>query len=222
MANLPLTKRALIDKTNTTIVVIISIAAFVSVFSLVATKTLVGQITYQNRVISEKRKAVGQLKDNVNNVKNLKVSYDAFTGSTTNVLKGNSTGEGPKDGDNAKIVLDALPSVYDFPSTVTSVQVLAATNGTTANISGVDNEVQEAANKLSSAPRATGIPFQLTTKASYDGVKKLIDVLHRSVRPIEIKTLDISSSDDELIMSVNAETYYQPGKSLTYKTKVVK
>ena len=59
MANAaPNTKRALIDKANTRIVVYVSVAAFILVFSLVSTKTLIGQAAYQNRIISKKRVAV--------------------------------------------------------------------------------------------------------------------------------------------------------------------
>ncbi|MFZ1484007.1 MAG: hypothetical protein WAS36_03265 [Candidatus Saccharimonadales bacterium] len=222
MAGIPLTKRALIDKTNTTIVIIVSIAAFVSVFSLVATKTLVSQIAYQNRVISDKRAAVKQLTINNENMDKLKVSYNAFTGSTSNVLDGISTGIGPKDGDNAKIVLDALPNVYDFPATVASVQVLAASNGTLSGISGTDNEVQEASNRLSATPNAVQIPFDMTSKGNYQQLVGLISALQRSIRPIEVQTLDVTGESGELNINIKAATYYQPGKSLAIKTKVVK
>ena len=95
MSNIPLTKRAMIDKTNSTIVIVVAVAVFVSIFSLVATKTLVSQFGYQNRVLGKKNAAVRQLEENIQNVEQLKVSYDAFTGSVTNVLKGVSTGTGP-------------------------------------------------------------------------------------------------------------------------------
>jgi len=46
-------KRLLIDKANARIVAYVSVAAFILVFSLVATKTLIGQGAYQNRVIAK-------------------------------------------------------------------------------------------------------------------------------------------------------------------------
>lgn len=45
------TKRSLINKANSTIVISTAVAAFVLVFSLVAGKSLIGQIGYQNKVM---------------------------------------------------------------------------------------------------------------------------------------------------------------------------
>ncbi len=222
MSNIPLTKRAMIDKTNSTIVIVVAVAVFVSIFSLVATKTLVSQFGYQNRVLGKKNAAVRQLEENIQNVEQLKVSYDAFTGSVTNVLKGVSTGTGPKDGDNAKIALDALPSYYDFPATVTSLQSLVAERGTLSSITGTDNEIVEAENNLSSNPKPVEIPFQLTAQGDYAQVQSMVDAFQKSIRPIKIVTLDVAGQDNKLTVSISGITYYQPGKSLTIKKEVVK
>lgn len=222
MANTGLTKRAMIDKTNTKIVIMVSVAVFVTIFCLVATKTLFSQFGYQNRVLGKKNVAVKQLETNVENSAQLKSSYDAFTGTVTNVLKGNSTGTGPKDGDNAKITLDALPSYYDFPATVTSILTLTQGNVSAASITGTDNEVQEASNRLSASPKPVEIPFQLTADGNYAQVQTLVDSLRRSIRPIKITTFDLAGEDNKLTVSITGTTYYQPGKSLTVKTEVVK
>jgi hypothetical protein len=222
MSNIPLTKRAMIDKTNARIVVIVTIAVFVSIFSLVATKTLLSQFGYQNRVLSKKNVAVKQLEENVKNVEALKVSYDAFSGSVTNALGGVSAGTGPRDGDNAKITLDALPSYYDFPSTITSLQALVAGRGTLSSITGVDNEAQEAGNKLSSKPVPVEIPFQVTATGDYNQIQSIVDAFQKSIRPIKVNTLDIAGDNNKLTVSIAGTTYYQPGKSLVIKKEVVK
>lgn len=222
MPNAPLTKRAMIDKTNTTIVAIVSIAIFISIFSLVATKTLYSQFTYQNRVLGKKNVAVKQLEENVENIQKLKISYDAFTNSAQNEIKGVSTGSGPRDGDNAKITLDALPSYYDFPSTVTSLQALIAEKGNLTGISGTDNEVQESSNTLSANPSAIEIPFQLTAEGDYNQVQAMIDSMQKSIRPIKVLTFDVAGEGNDLSVSISGVTYYQPGKSLTIKKEVVK
>jgi len=49
------TKRTLITKANSRMVVTTAVAAFVVIFSLVAAKALLSQATYQNRVISKKK-----------------------------------------------------------------------------------------------------------------------------------------------------------------------
>ena len=126
MANTPSTKRALIDKANTAVVVAVSVATSLAVFSLVATKTLISQASYQNRVISAKRDAVNQLKSDLSAVQSLKKSYDAFNSTPQNAIGGDPNGSSRQDGTNSTIVLDALPSTYDFPALTTSLETLLA------------------------------------------------------------------------------------------------
>lgn len=217
------TKRLLINKTNTTVVVIVSIAVFVTVFSLIATKTLISQAAYQNRIISKKQAAVTQLQDNITATETLKDSYNAFVSTTTNALGGSSTGSGPKDGNNAKLVLNALPSTYDFPSLATSLEALLASQSVKINsIAGTDDELTQSANQSSSNPQPVPMPFQLSVTSNYDGIKNVINALEHSIRPIQLTTLDISSNKSDMTLSIDAQTYYQPAKSMSIKTEVVK
>jgi hypothetical protein len=94
--NAPTTKRMQINQANTRIVAYVSVAAFILVFSLVATKTLVSQAAYQNRVIGAKRTAVNQLKKDIDATNDLKTSYEAFTTTAQNAIGGNSSGAGPQ------------------------------------------------------------------------------------------------------------------------------
>lgn len=216
-------KRTLIDKANTMVVVMVSAAAFLFVFSAVATKTLISQANYQNRVISEKRKARDQLIADKEVAKKLKKSYDAFVGTSTNVLAGSPNGTGPKDGNNAKIILDALPSSYDFPALATSLEVLLASQNIKINsIAGTDDEVAQKANSSSTSPKPIAIPFDLAFSSNYDGVKNVVGVFEKSIRPVQLLTLDISGDKEGLTLAVSAQTYFQPAKSLNITTKVVK
>ncbi|HSD56394.1 MAG TPA: hypothetical protein VLA92_04555, partial [Candidatus Saccharimonadales bacterium] len=61
----PFSKRALISKANSSMVVATSIAAFVFVFCGIASKTLISQASYQNRVIAAKKKALSTLKSDL-------------------------------------------------------------------------------------------------------------------------------------------------------------
>lgn len=74
-----------------------------------AVKTLVSQGAYQGRVISAKRQAVSQLREDLNVVDKLKVSYASFLGTGQNVIGGNIDGKGMQDGDNAKLRLMRYP-----------------------------------------------------------------------------------------------------------------
>lgn len=219
----PSAKRMLIDKTNTKIVVAVGIAAFLVAFSLVATKTLISQAAYQNRVISAKRDALDQLKKDLSAVTTLKESYTTFNTTTHNAIGGSLTGTGQKDGTNSKIVLDALPSSYDFPTLTTSLDVLLAGRNVKINtISGRDDEIAQSTNQSSSSPKPIAIPFQVSISGNYDSIKGVVAAFEHSIRPIQITAFDMSGDQNNLTLAIDAQTYYQPAKSLTIQTKVVK
>ncbi len=215
-------KRELISKANTTMVAVAGIGAFLIVFSLVASKTLWAQKSYQSKVIAKKEKAVDQLNENKKSVDQLKVSYTAFTGTPDNVIGGNPSGAGDKDGNNSKIVLDALPSKYDFPAFITSTKKLLALKGfTPKSISGTDDEVAQSQSKET---KPVEIPFQLTTDAGdFARAKELLKSTEQSIRPIKMKKLTITGGDGaQMQLSLDAVSYYQGAKGLTITKEVVK
>lgn len=223
MASAPSTKRLLIDKANARIVLFVSVAAFVVIFSLVATKTLISQAAYQNRVIGAKKAAVKQLTGDIASLDKLRTSYNAFNGTVQNVLGGNPQGTGAQDGSNAQIVIDALPSSYDFPGLTTSLESLLATQKVQiTSISGTDDEVAQSAKQSSGSPAPVAMPFQVVVSGSYGDVQNVIGAFEHSIRPIQVKTMDISGSNGKLTLTISAETYYQPAKSLGITKTVVK
>jgi len=222
--NMPSSKRVLIDKANTRIVIYVSVAAFILVFSLVATKTLISQAAYQNRVIGAKRVAVDQLKSDITASSSLRTSYNAFLSLPQNAIGGNPDGTGPQDGNNAKIVLDALPSTYDFPGLTTSLDnLLSSQSGITIDgISGTDEEATLGINQSSTNPTPQPIPFSVSVTGDYSSLQGVINTFERSIRPIQIQTLNITGTEPDLTMTVTAQTYYQPAKSLNINMKVVR
>jgi hypothetical protein len=221
--NNPSSKRAMIDKANARTVAYVGVAAFIVIFSLVSTKTLISQATYQNHVISAKKVAVKQLKADLAATKPLMASYSAFVGTSQNVLGGNSDAVGRNDGNNAKIVLDALPSSYDFPGLTNSIETLLNTQGVgLQTITGTDDEVAQSANQSSVTPQPIPIPFGFGVNGDYTAVQKTISALEHSTRPMQVQTLDIAGSNGKLQLNVTAQTYYQPAKSLNINQKVVK
>ncbi len=217
-------KHLMIDKANARVVLMVSIAAFLLVFSLVASRTLWNQASYQAKVIGAKQKASDQLKKNIEAMDKLKPSYDAFVGTTTNVIGGSTFGVDVRDGDNAKIVLDALPSKYDFPALTTNMETLVNDQGVgISSISGFDDEVAQSENLNSPNPSPVEMPFDLTvSETDYGKVQAVIGGFERSIRPIKIQTVDIAGPQDKLTLKVKALTYYQPAKSLALRSEVVK
>jgi len=216
-------KRVLIDKTNTSVVIITSVAAFVVAFSLIAGKALISQAAYQNRVISAEKKTLAQVKSNIVVAGNLQHTYQAFTSTAQNVIDGSSDGTGPQDGNNADIILDALPSSYDFPALTNSLEAILTSTGVQINsISGTDDEVAQSTNTSSTAPQPVAMPFQISVGGDYDAIQKLIGKFEHSIRPFQIQTLQISGDQNQLTMTVSAQTFYQPAKSLNITSEVIK
>lgn len=215
-------KRVQISKANATMVGIMAAASFVVVFSLVASKALLSQQAYQSRVIKQKEKARDQLKANITAAESLVTAYKDFTGAPDNVLGGNPSGTGDRDGDNGKIILDALPSKYDFPAVATSLEKIITDRGyTVKTMTGTDQEVDQE-NKAESEPQPVDMPFTVTVEGSYASMKDLISAFDHSIRPIHIQTMNISGTASKLETEIHAKTYYQPAKNLNIKTEVVK
>ncbi|PID32197.1 hypothetical protein CR970_01645 [Candidatus Saccharibacteria bacterium] len=215
------TKRLQINQANSRIIFSTAVAAFLVVFALVSSRALLDQRAYQQRVIDEKAKANRQLDENIRAVEELKKSYAVFVSPETNLIGGDKGGQGDRDGDNAKIVLDALPSKYDYPAVASSLEKVIADNPSykLQSVSGKDDEVNQ--NKEGVAPETVEMPFNVAVGTSFQGAKELLQLFEKSIRPISVDTLTIAGSEDILTMTISAKTYYQPERSLDITTKVV-
>lgn len=221
--NAPVSKRVQIDKSQATMIAIVGTAAFIIVFSLVSARALLAQRSYQARVIAKQTKARDQLRANKEAVDQLIVSYKSFVGSPDNIIAGNPTGTGDRDGDNAKIVLDALPSKYDFPAVASSLEKIFEGKGLKiSSIGGTDDEAAQANNQASSSPEPVEIPFNFTVGGSYASIQDLVNVFERSIRPFEVTSISLSGGSGDMNLVARVKTYYQPEKSLDIKEETVK
>lgn len=217
-------KRTFIDQANSSLVVIAGLAAFLTIFSLVASKTLFSQLAYQNRVLKEKHTTVARLRSDLTAANQLENSYQAFTHTTTNVIGGDVQGKGPKDGNNAKIILDALPSNYDFPALTTSLEKLITDVGglSITSISGTDDEVAQKSNTSSAKPEAVPMPFTIVVEGNYPAIQQLVGRFESSIRPFQVQNMNLTGDQSDLTLTLVAQTFYQPAKSVNITTKVVK
>jgi hypothetical protein len=224
MARLTLsTKRLQINQANLTIVVVTAVAAFITIFSAVAAKALIAQHSYQAKVIAKKEVAKKQLRSNLTAVNNLLISYQQFVAQPDNIIGGTASGQGDRDGDNTKIILDALPSKYDFPAVATSLEKLITDkNAKIIQITGTDDELNQQSTEPSGAPQPVDIPFEINIESSYATTQDIIGVFERSVRPFKVSALTLTGKDGALVLDLKAKTYYQPEKALNIKTEVVK
>ncbi len=90
-------------------------------------------MTYKSRVISARAAAERQLDENLNSVDTLVAAYESFNSAPESVI-------GTAD-ENARIILDALPSQYDFPALATSLEKIMTLSGfSEITIGGSDEE----------------------------------------------------------------------------------
>lgn len=214
-------RRVQIDKDNTYIFVAVASAAACLIFSLVATQALWKQAGYNNRVKKEMETTRNILRTNLSNLESLESSYKAFVEQPTNIIGGSSTGTGDRDGDNAKITLDAMPSVYDYPGMVTGFNKVLNTHefGDVA-ITATDDEIAQKAN---TTPQAVEIPVSFSGSGDFNAAQAFLKRLNNMIRPIKVSSLAFSgSSEGNITVSVQASTNYQPKKHFQVTTKEVK
>lgn len=214
-------KRIQVTKAQATVIATIAGAVFITVFSLVSSKSLWAQRAYQARVIDKKEKARLQLEDNINAVSDLVTSYKNFTSNPTNLLGGNPSGTGEKDGDNARLILDALPSKYDFPALTTSLEKLLVDRKFKIDgITGIDDELAQE-KTASGIAEPIEMPFQISVTGGNTSVQDLLVTLEKSIRPFQSTKLTLKGGSDKLQLILDAKTYYQPEKTLNMKLENV-
>jgi len=244
-------KRLQIDKASSVIVISVGIAAFVTAFSLVMMKSLLAERSYQKTVTEKREKALDVLEANVAATDELKTKYYEFVNRQENIIGGSSQANGDRDGDNARIILDALPSKYDFPALASSLEkILKDRNYTIKSIVGVDDEAnqnnsgQGQAKGTLSQPQASQItsgsapnqtqasvpsngaiemPFEVGADGSYQSIVDLLGILDKSIRPMNIQSMSLKASDGNRVeLSIKGKSYYQPSKTLNIPEEVVK
>lgn len=219
----PTGKKVLINKANQSMVLSIALAGFFVTFAIIAGRALWVQRSYQAKVITEKEKAVTQLEENIDAVSDLRQSYAAFTGTSDNIIGGNPGALGDRDGDNAKIILDALPSKYDFPAFVSSIEkIMSLKRFPLDSIGGQDDSVNQTSNR-GDAP--IEIPFQMGTEVANNGkIQEFFQTLESSIRPIKVSKVSIGGTESggSAVLQVEAVSYYQAAKGLTIDMKEIK
>lgn len=218
-----------VDKANSAVVASLALASFVVVFAGFVANALLTQQSYQKRVIEKKELSLDKMTVNLENAQSLRSSYDVFVSSPQNIIGGSSDGDGEKDGDNARIVLDALPSRYDFPALVTSVEkILSGHNVEINEISGTDQELSQGAEKDAGSDDTRGskglieMPFSVRVSGDYAAVQGLISGYERSVRPFHVNSLTLSGDGDAMQLELLTKTYFQPEKVFQIKSEVVR
>lgn len=216
-------KHLQLSKAQTVTFIAAAVGVFILVFTLVAAKSLVGQSRFQGRVIDAKQTALDQLKVNQKNAAQLNKAYQSFVSTSQNAIGGNPDGNGPQDGNNARLVLQALPTKYDFPALASSLEkIITSQNMAIKAISGQDDQINQEGNTSSANPEPVEMPFSVSATGDYGQVQSLVGQFEHSIRPFQIQALELKGDQDNLTVSITAQTYYQPSKNFKIESKVVK
>jgi hypothetical protein len=224
--NVPKSLHSQIEKAQTSLFIVVMVASVISIFCLTSAKALLSQGAYQRHVINARHDAVKRLNDNIQSANQLVDQYkNVFENSgPSNVIGGKndtSTKAVPPDGDNARIVLDGLPTSYDFSALVSSLsKIISADNIQNISIGGTDGSAT-ANNTPTATPQAVLISVPISGTGSYNDLQKLIRDLERSIRPYDITNLQTSGSNASMSFNLQMNTYYQPPKTLDVTSKVI-
>lgn len=199
-------KHLQVDKAKTMIFVIVAAASVVTVGSLMISRSLWQNTSYMGKVAEKRESARDQLEKNKVAVAALAESYQALVDENPNLLGGVPDGQGERDGNNATLILDALPNKYDFPALASSLEKLL-TGYSINGIEGVDDSIIQ---QTAEASGPVDMPFGVEVVTTYDSFKNLIGSFRRSIRPIAISKLELSGTNAALQVSIEAKTFYQP------------
>ncbi len=198
-------KHLLVDKNNSIILYAAAVTTAVVIFSIFAIAALSKQMSYQGKVIGLRDEANKQLKVNVGATDSIVEAYGQFESSAESVI-------GTAD-NNPKIILDALPSKYDFPALTASIEAIVRDSGMTLrSISGIDEEAQAENDSIN--PQPVEIPFSIDVTGSLTAIQALVDRFELSIRPFEITSITLRAADTAMVAEISAVTYYQPEKLL--------
>ncbi len=207
--------------------IIFTISVAVAAFCLYSSKTLLSKTLYQQRVISAGHKASTQLDTNLKNAATLSTQYSSLFENTDpqNVLGGkndSSTTAIPPNVDNARLALDALPTMYDYPATIASLTKILTQDGiTTPSITGTD-QTTTISSQPSSNPQPVAITIGISGTGNYTSVQNVLKDLERSIRPFDVTSLQLSGTETNLSLNASVTTYFQPAKTLGITPKEIK
>ncbi len=218
-------KRIQLAKANQLIFASIAVSVFIVIFSIFAIKNLISQSAYQQRVISKKSDALNILTGDLDAISKLETSYKSFINQPQNLIGGNPTGTSGNDGNNSKIVLDALPTSYDTNSWILNFinlnKLLGQPNtfidlgGAASTPAATSTSVSSSSSSMSGAslkPTNVVVPITGSFKVPFGSIASTFANLNRSILPIQVLSMNFTAGADGAPADVTyaASTFYQP------------
>jgi hypothetical protein len=221
-------KRSQIAKANKTMFIWIAVASALVGSAIVVSIFLAQKAFFNEKVLFEKQNTISNL--DYNN----KVAPDLE--NQIRVLDTNEalTSAKANESDQAiQVILDALPSEGNSLALGASLQnkLLTGIPGLTSleslqvdPIIGIESLSADPTTVDASTITGGGnvITFNFSVKGSQDALKKVLQNLERSIRQIDITSIQIETQQNVQIMTVQAKAYYEPAKTIELQNKAVK
>lgn len=219
-----LRKRQKIDSSKRTMFIAVAVVAFASGIALVVSFFLVKQIIFHSEVIGEKQSTIDTIRGNVAAADELK--------DNIRVLDANQALNSVKISDDSsalQVILDALPADANADALGASIQVrfVGAVGGVSVESLVVQPDVASEEDEFVELDEEgqqdnPNIRFSMSVKGSADALKELLTLFERSIRVIDLTSVEIQADTSGLIMSLEGRAYYEPAQTVELGTKVVK
>jgi hypothetical protein len=216
-----LKKRQQIQQANRTMFIWVVAAAVAFAVCVVLAQFMIRQLLFNNMIIGEKSKTQQVLDSNLTTFEELKKEVAKLNADPNlNALKINETDS------VLQFIIDALPTNDDRAVLGTSLQqvVLARSGVSIESISVTQQGVvaDPSGAEASNSNTPTEISFDVILGGNYDQIRTAVFDMERSIRPINIKLVKLEANGKSLRATINASTFYLPGKSVKEeKTKMV-
>lgn len=213
-------KRQQIASANKMIFVWVIIASVAISFAGVTVQFLLKQAILNQNVIGAKLETQDTLAKNLENVEKLKENVNALLADT----KLASVKANPED-TTLKVVLDALPTTDDKSALGASLQqvILPKSGVTTSDITTIlQNSEVAAAESEVDASGVQSSTFTFAASGDYNRIKSMLLDMERTIRPMDITTLSLQSSDGTIRATVGGVTFYDPEQTVQLGKKTIK
>lgn len=208
-------KRQQIDTANRTMFTTIVVASIAISFAIASAQYLFTVWQHNNRIISAKYQAIGNLNNNIQKAGELKQQVDSLVANQDLA----SVKIDQKD-PNTKSILDALPADLETAALATSLQQ-AIINRSSVIIENITIPSESGLN-LVTDPTPQAITLSFAVSGSFKQIEELILDLERTIRPIKVNRVTIENSGSGLRATFDVTTFYQPVRSNLIKEETLK
>lgn len=203
---------------------LVGIAVVLSIF-------LVQKAWFNEKVLGEKSNTAATLRQNVDNVEELEKNVRVLN---TNEALRSAMASG--EGEPVQVVLDALPSEANSSALGSSLEekflndnALTIESLNVDPVYGVESDeevnVEDASTDSEGGDggtSATQIDFRFSVSTTnINKLKELMQKMERSIRAIDVQSLNVESQDSRFVLTASGRAFYEPARTVELKDKTV-